>query len=92
MLTEIDVDRIATAVAKQVAAHPVRCVTFTAEEISEMKGVANTMKNAKKVALSTIIGFVVLGALALLFGGLFAKAGEWFTAFHNAASTVKTIK
>lgn len=92
MLSEIDVDRIAKAVAEKMEGHSVKCITFTEAEIAEMKGVANTMKNAKKVALSTIVGFVVLGAIALLFGGLFAKAGEWFGTFHNAASAVKTIK
>lgn len=86
MLTEHDIERLAKAVAKEVSLHPVVCPTFTPEEVAEIKGVANTLKQGKKVMLTTIIGILVVGAFGIFGAGCLAKLGEWFGIAAKVAS------
>jgi hypothetical protein len=84
MLSESDIERLAKAVAKEVNLHPTVCPTFTAEEVAEIKGVASTLRQGKKVMLTTIIGFLVLGALGIFGTGFIAKVLEWMNVAKNA--------
>ena len=73
-LSDEEIDAIAAAVGKHLQDHPV-CRMFDMDEVAFLKRSHKLAARAGNVALATIVGFLVLGALSAFLGGLIGKLG-----------------
>lgn len=72
-MSEHDIEQIADLVAQKISEHPARCPVFSDDEISAMREFFKALSKTKSIALSTLVGAVVIGVMGLVIGGL----GAW---------------
>lgn len=72
-MSEHDIEQIADLVAQKISEHPARCPVFSDDEISAMREFFKALSKTKSIALSTLVGAIVIGLFGLLIGGV----GGW---------------
>ena len=72
-------DAQAEDIAKRIAAHlpqHAACRVFDDEQILFVKSLCNMMKRTRAVALTSLVGFLVIAGISLLLSGLMFKLGS----------------
>ena len=74
-MSEVDAETLAKMIATEIAKQAPPCKVFTADELTELKGVARLSMRSKSTALATVVGFIVLGLLGLIVAGIGVRLG-----------------
>ena len=72
-MSELDMDVLAEKIAARMAVHAPICRAFSAEELTDLKGIAKATASARKTAWVTLIGIVVVAAAGALVAGVMMK-------------------
>jgi len=72
-MSDNEAERIAELVAQKISEHPARCPVFSDDEISAMREFFKALSKTKSIALTTLVGAIVIGLFGLLIGGI----GGW---------------
>lgn len=72
-MSDNEAERIAELVAQKISEHPARCPVFSDDEISAMREFFKALSKTKSIALTTLVGAIVIGLFGLLIGGI----GAW---------------
>ena len=72
-MSDNEAEHIAELVAQKISEHPTRCPVFSDDEISAMREFFKALSKTKSIALTTLVGAIVIGLFGLLIGGI----GGW---------------
>lgn len=72
-VTDKEAEQIASAVAEKMKLHVPKCQVFTVEEVCWFHNMFDFCKQSRVTALATLVGFLVLGLLGLVFYGIVHK-------------------
>ena len=72
-MSDNDIEQIAELVAQKMSERPTRCPVFSDDEISAMREFFKALSKTKSIALTTLVGAIVIGLFGLLISGI----GAW---------------
>jgi len=72
-MSDNEAEHIAELVAQKMSERPARCQVFSDDEIIAMREFFQALSKTKSIALTTLVGAIVIGLFGLLIGGI----GAW---------------
>jgi hypothetical protein len=75
-MTDAEIEKLATAISKHVAAHPVHCLSFEPETIEDVNAFFKRLRSCKAVAWSTFITAIVVAVIGAFVAGVGVKVLE----------------
>lgn len=72
-MSDNEAEHIADLVVQKISEHPARCPVFSDDEIIAMREFFKALSKTKSIALTTLVGAIVIGLFGLLIGGI----GAW---------------
>ncbi len=77
IMTDEEIEKLGAVIAKNMQNHPVHCVTFDEETISDVKAFFHRLRSCRAVAWSTFISALTYAIIAAVVAGIGYKVLEF---------------